>query len=311
MPGRRPSHTNRQAPRAPSHSQGVTSQAVTSHATSDSVTHPSSLIRAHAPDQNPPTAFCLSIGQRILAGCCQPLLGDGPSRRYLCESFPGCLDPYPGGSLRCTRPFLPKATAAFPALGTGRLPTSHRTGDFRAGRFSRLQSFSNVQAPRFARHSDRPYPSNSLKQQWLLRPSLSQFVTSPSIGYASRPNRAMDGRGLSPHKIRSLVGCSPNGSAHKLRRYQLPRAKMPNVHGSRQAHNSMTSLSTKGADSFMGLLASVLSIAATERETCTARPRERVPRRRAIAPGRLSRSPQRVLCLLPLKRERLSGAWAC
>ena len=34
---------------------------------------------------------------------------------------------------------------------------------------------------------------------------------SASPGYASRPNRAIDDRGLSPHKIRSLVGCSPNG----------------------------------------------------------------------------------------------------
>ncbi len=34
----------------------------------------------------------------VFAGCCQPLLGHGPSRRYLCKSFPGCLGPYPGGS---------------------------------------------------------------------------------------------------------------------------------------------------------------------------------------------------------------------
>ena len=44
-------------------------------------------------------------------------------------------------------------------------------------------------------------------QPWFLRPSLSWFVTSPRPGYAYRPNRAIDGRGLSPHKMRSLVGC--------------------------------------------------------------------------------------------------------
>ena len=27
-----------------------------------------------------------------------PLLGEGPSRRYLCVSIPACLAPYPGGS---------------------------------------------------------------------------------------------------------------------------------------------------------------------------------------------------------------------
>ena len=39
-----------------------------------------------------------TLGQRVFAGRCQPRLGVGPSRRYLCRSFPTCLDPYPGGS---------------------------------------------------------------------------------------------------------------------------------------------------------------------------------------------------------------------
>ena len=34
----------------------------------------------------------------VYAGCCEPLLHRGPSRRYLCASFLACLDPYPGGS---------------------------------------------------------------------------------------------------------------------------------------------------------------------------------------------------------------------
>jgi len=48
-------------------------------------------------------------------------------------------------------------------------------------------------------------------QPWLFHPSIPQFVTSLCPRYASRPNRAIDDRGLSPHKIRSLVGCSHNG----------------------------------------------------------------------------------------------------
>ena len=39
-----------------------------------------------------------TLGQRVFAGRCQPRLGIGPSRCSLCESFPTCLDPYPGGS---------------------------------------------------------------------------------------------------------------------------------------------------------------------------------------------------------------------
>src|SRR5215468_3691442 len=42
----------------------------------------------------------------VYAGCGQPLLGEGPSRRYLCASFPACLDPYLGSSYgACTRYF--------------------------------------------------------------------------------------------------------------------------------------------------------------------------------------------------------------
>ena len=35
------------------------------------------------------------------------------------------------------------------------------------------------------------------RQPWLVRPSILRFVTSPYIGYASRPNRAIDGVGTS------------------------------------------------------------------------------------------------------------------
>jgi len=72
-------------------------------------------------------ALCQWLVSGVFAGCCESLLENGPSRRYLCESFPGCLDPYPGGFLRCTYPFLPIGTSAFPPLGQGRLPTISRT----------------------------------------------------------------------------------------------------------------------------------------------------------------------------------------
>ncbi len=35
----------------------------------------------------------------------------------------------------------------------------------------------------------------SPRPPWLFRPRISRFVTSPSSGYANRPNRATDGRG--------------------------------------------------------------------------------------------------------------------
>jgi len=37
--------------------------------------------------------------------------------------------------------------------------------------------------------------AHTVGQPWFLRPSLSQVVASPRLGYANRPNRAIDGIG--------------------------------------------------------------------------------------------------------------------
>ncbi len=42
---------------------------------------------------------------------------------------------------------------------------------------------------------------------WFLRPRISRFVTSPSSGYAHRPNRAIDGRGT--YTLQDLRPCRP------------------------------------------------------------------------------------------------------
>src|SRR5918992_403969 len=86
------------------------------------------------------------------------------------------------------------------------------------GLFSRLQSFSYVQARRFARHPDRSYRSAKA-------PGSRGFYVHAYLGLL--PPRAVDMltvrfgqltvRGLSPHKIRSLVGCSPNVQAQQRR----------------------------------------------------------------------------------------------
>jgi hypothetical protein len=121
------------------------------------------------------------------------------SRRYLRKSFPGCLDPYPGGTPWCIHPFLPIEHRPSPHIywvgsHTNRIATSLR------GFISGLQSFRHVQAPRFAHHPGRSYRSLDLKagQPRLLHPSISRFVALPCPGYASRQNRAIDDRGLSP-----------------------------------------------------------------------------------------------------------------
>ena len=110
----------------------------------------------------PPSSYQLL--QRVFAGCHQPLLEDGPSRRYLRKSFPRCLDPYPDGLLWCIYPFLPIETSAFPKRTMGRLSHNVPYRDFSTGAISRLQSFLYVQAPRFARHSGRSHLSLKLTE---------------------------------------------------------------------------------------------------------------------------------------------------
>jgi hypothetical protein len=61
-----------------------------------------------------PSAF--SLAQGVCAGCYQALLPCGSSRRYLCESFSGCLSPYPGGPPECLRLVLPQSHRPSPGL---------------------------------------------------------------------------------------------------------------------------------------------------------------------------------------------------
>src|SRR5262245_10633978 len=115
-------------------------------------------LREPYPSFDAPTGSCAppsaSYGLRSLiphvcAGCREPLLVQGGSRRYLCVSVPRCLDPYPGGVVRAPTHYF---------LTTIRLPpvpmrSAHREtpfSDFRTGVMSELQSFTHVQASRFA-----------------------------------------------------------------------------------------------------------------------------------------------------------------
>ena len=83
----------RQVPRAPLHATGVTP--------------PSSLLLAHAPDQNPPAGS----GVPRTAGLCRLSLlpaGRWPFPVLSPRSMHGCLDPCPAAPLQCTCPFLPE-----------------------------------------------------------------------------------------------------------------------------------------------------------------------------------------------------------
>lgn len=113
---------------------------------SEGVTPPSSLLRAHASDPLPPALF----GFPYWAGLGRLLpapVGRWSFPTLSLQSFHRCLDPYPGMPLGCTRPFLPREYQPQPSdtyFGVSTLsPQCNFHGEF----FSRRQSFHYVQAP--------------------------------------------------------------------------------------------------------------------------------------------------------------------
>lgn len=95
-------------PRAPLLRVGVTAAKEALPASWKGVTPSSSLVRAHAPDLLPSARLRHRLARTVFAACCQPLLGTGPSRRYLCRSFPTCLDLYSGCSRGARARYFPR-----------------------------------------------------------------------------------------------------------------------------------------------------------------------------------------------------------
>jgi len=95
--------------------------------------------------------FGLSLVRGISAGCYQPLLPAGPSRRYLCESFPGCLAPATAVPRSAHTCFFLRVIGLPPytiEVGFSLFPVKTIS---RRISFSGLQPFLYVQAPTFAR----------------------------------------------------------------------------------------------------------------------------------------------------------------
>jgi hypothetical protein len=98
---------NHQVPRVPLPDVGVTSIRETCPASSEDITPRSSLLQTHASIPcGSPLLRPFGLVRGVFAGCYQPLLLPGLSRRYLCESFLRCLVPCPGGPTDCLCLFL-------------------------------------------------------------------------------------------------------------------------------------------------------------------------------------------------------------
>jgi len=102
-------------------------------------------------------SFGLSLVQEVFAGCLQPLLPLGSSRRYLCESFLGCLVPYHGGPTECVYLFLPPYHRPSPREVWVGFPLLSANTTSRGGCFRGCRHFLYVQASEFACLPGRSY----------------------------------------------------------------------------------------------------------------------------------------------------------
>jgi len=78
------------------------------------VTPSSSLVRAHAPDHHPPRASGRPVVRAVFAGSRRCLLGDGPSRHYLCDPCAGARTHTPPRSSAALVRFLTEDTGLTP-----------------------------------------------------------------------------------------------------------------------------------------------------------------------------------------------------
>ena len=115
-PSPRACRRNHQVPRVPLPDVGVTSIRETCTVSSEDITPRSSLLQTHSSIPcGSPLLRPFGLVREVFAGCYQPLLLPGFSRRYLCESFLRCLVPYPGRSHRVHLPVSSSVSSAFPA----------------------------------------------------------------------------------------------------------------------------------------------------------------------------------------------------
>ena len=141
-----------QVPRAPLHDRGVTPPVAISRTASVGVTPPSSLLRAHAPNQKAPIGFGCPYSDRslqvVVTPCCQMALPDVISANLFLRArtpTPAAL----GVHLLVSSP----KTSAFPEKSAGRRSRENPCfSNFSMGDLSRLQSFVYLQARRLARH---------------------------------------------------------------------------------------------------------------------------------------------------------------
>src|SRR5215467_15089049 len=127
-----------------------------------------------------------------------------------CESFLGCLSPYPGGFAECPCLVLPQRRRPSPNEKWVGLPLLSREHDFSRTPISGRQLFLYVQASEFAGLPGRSYRCRSPRmaaEAFTSEPNAHRCLCTHRICYPP-DYRQLAERGLSPRKIHSIVDCS-------------------------------------------------------------------------------------------------------
>ncbi len=124
----------------------------------------------------------ITLDQPVFAGCCEPLLGDGGSRRYLHSPCVGAWTPTPPRSTCALTRFLPGGHRPHQSLkrfGARKVPMTRL---HHGGAISGLQSFLYVQAPTLARPPNRAHRERfyDLSGGWAV------YTTQWTSGYPAR-----------------------------------------------------------------------------------------------------------------------------
>jgi hypothetical protein len=132
--------------------------------------------------------FGFSLVRGVFAGCYQPLLLPGFSRRYLCESFPRCPSPCPGGLLSAFAWFFPSIHRPSPSFEWVGFPllsvnTTFHGSAFEAAAISLCSGLRVCSPPR----SFLPLQISRRAAEAFLHPSRTCVVTFARIGHAIRP----------------------------------------------------------------------------------------------------------------------------
>jgi hypothetical protein len=157
---------------------------------------------------NPSRQLWIDLLRRVFAGCHQSLLGDGPSRRYLCNPYAGAWTPTPWCPAGAHTRYFP----AGDGLTSGLRRSAHQSPlqcNFNRAYLSRLQSVRDVQAPAFARPPECTHRRATEPQG-----GRTVYTTQNSVGYLPRAVVSLHVRDeqltrLDFHQLDcSLVGCS-------------------------------------------------------------------------------------------------------